>query len=124
VALGADPEPHERRPCRSELAAHARDRLGVHPALVGTVLDRRLLEGREQLVVAVGVGAAPVLVLEARVHDRAHHPDGERGIGAGQRAEVLVRHAGRPAAERVHDHQASAILPGIEQLAPQVGRGR
>jgi hypothetical protein len=86
VALGADPEPHQCGPCGREVASHARDRLCVDSALLGAVLDRRLLEVREQLVVAVGVGAAPVLVLEAGVHDRAHHPDGESGVGSGQRA--------------------------------------
>jgi hypothetical protein len=64
------------------------------------------------------VSAAPVVVLEARVHDRPHHPDGERGVGARQRAQVLVRHTRGAAAERVHNHEPRALLARVEQLSP------
>ena len=111
VALGAHAEPQQRGPGGGELAAHARDRLGVDPALRRALLDGGLAELREQLVVAVGVRPAPLLVVEAGVDDRAHHPDGERGVGARQRAQVLVGEPRRAAAER--DPPPRAARPGL-----------
>ena len=88
------------------------------------LLDGGAAELVEQLVVAVGVRAAPVLVVEAGVDDRAHHPDGERGVGARQRAQMLVGEPRRAAAEGIDDHEPRALPARVEQLAPEVRRGR
>ena len=123
MPLGPDAETQQRGPRGGELPPHARDRLGVDPADRSPVLDRVGADRREQLVVAVGVGAAPLLVGEAGVEDRAHHADAERGVGAGQRAQVLVGHPGGTAAERIDHHDLRARLARVEQLAPEVRSG-
>ena len=124
VALGAHAQPQQRGPRARELARDALDRLAGDPADLGRSLDAPVLEGRQQLVIALGVSAAPLLVLEARVHDRAHHAEAERGVGPGQRAQVLVGHARGAAPERVHHHEPRAVLAGVEQLAPEMRRRR
>ena len=101
------------RPARSTSAAGT-------PHFAGPVLDRIAPHGRKQLVIAVRVRPAPLLVVEPGVHDRAHHADRQRGVGAGQRAQVLVGHPGRAAAERVDHDEPRARRARVEELAPQV----
>ena len=96
----------------------------VDAADLGAALDRVLVEPVEQLVVAVGVGAAPLLVGEAGVDDRAHHPERERRVGAGQRRQVLVGDPRGAAAERVDDDEPGAGAARVEELPPEVRRGR
>ena len=78
----------------------------------------------DELVEAVGVGAAPLLVDEPGVEHRAHHPEREGRVGSRQRGQVLVGDVRGPATERVDDDQLRAGAPRLEQLLPQVGRGR
>jgi hypothetical protein len=82
VALRTNPEPQQRGLRRGELAPDARDRLGRHAAQLCAAVDGVLLQPLEQVVVAGAVLPAPLVVVDPRVHDRAHHPQGERGIGA------------------------------------------
>jgi hypothetical protein len=123
VALRADAGANERRLPFGELAAEAADRLGLDAAELGAPLHRVLLEPLEQLVVADGVRTAPLLVGEARVDHRAHHPEGEGAVGARERANVLVRDAGRPRAVGVDRDEPGAVPACGEQESPEV-RGR
>ena len=93
---------------------------GRDPADRGPVLDRMLAEPLEQLVVAVGVGAAPLLVGQPGVDDGAHHPERERAVGARQRPQVLVGDARGAAAVGVDDAQPRAVAPRLLELQPQV----
>ena len=74
------------------------------------MLDRVLGEPLEQLVIAVGMGATPLLVGEAGVDDRAHHSQRQRRVGPRERAQVLVGDPRGAAAERVDDARAAAPL--------------
>ena len=123
MALCAHPEPEQRGPGGGELASDARDRLGLHAGDRRGPLHGKAGQRGQQLVVALRVGAAPVLVLEAGVDDRTHHPHGQRGVRSGQRAQVLVGHPRGAAAERVDHHDARPRPAGVEQLAPQVRSG-
>ena len=122
VALGAHAEAQESGSRGGELAPHSRYRLGVHPTDRRALLHARAVQLRQQLVVPVCVLPAPVLVVEAGVDDRPHHPDRQRGVGARQRAQMLVRHPRGAAAERIDHHEPRALLARVEQLSPQVRR--
>ena len=124
VALRAHPEPQQRRPG----GANSRPTRSMSAAGTPQIAEQLSTvwsgERRQQLVVALGVRAAPLLVLQPGIDDRAHHADRQRRVGAGQRAQVLVRHARRAAAERVHHDEPRACCARVEQLAPEVGRRR
>ena len=90
---------------RANSRATSRDLSAVDAADLGPVLDRVLGEPLEQLVIAVGVCATPLLVGESGVDDRAHHSQRQGGVGARERAQVLVGDPRGAAAERVDDHQ-------------------
>ena len=96
----------------------------VDPADLGPVRDRSLGQALEQLVVALGMGTTPVLVRQAGVHDRAHHPQGQGRVGPRKRPQVLVGDPRRAAAEGVDDDQPGAGPPRLEQLLPEMRGGR
>ena len=124
MALGADPEPQQRRLGAAEVARDPDDPLGGHAAELGPVLDRVLGEPLEQLVVAVGMGPAPLLVGELGIDDGAHHPQRQRSVGPRQRSQVLVGDPGGAAAKRVDHAQPSPVAARVEDLPPQVRRRR
>ena len=81
--------------CGRTRARPARSVSAAMPQIVGPVLDRMLGEALEQLVVAVGVGATPLLVGEPGVDDRAHHPQRQRRVGARASGAGARRRPGR-----------------------------
>ena len=125
VALRADAQADQRRLVAAR--ARARARAGrppgrrSAPACSSTRLAREALD---QLVVAERVRAAPLLVGEPGVEQRAHDAERERGVGAGQRPQVHVGDARRAAAERVDDDQPRAALARLEDQPPEVRRRR
>ena len=100
------------------------DRLGRHVAESRAALDRIGVEALEQLVVAERVGAAPLVVGEALVDQRAHHPERQGTVRPGKRAHVLVRDSSRPASVWVDDDEARPVSPCLEQEPPEMRRGR
>ena len=88
-------------------------------------LDRVVVQAREQVVEAGRVRAAPRLVVQPRVDDRAHHPERERRRrcpGSGRRCSSATR------AVRLRNGSTTTSLAparrACEDAAPQVRRGR
>ncbi len=120
VTLRADAEADQRRLHRRDLVRERADHVAGDVAEGGTALDRVVAEALDQLVVPDGVRAAPLLVGEAGVEQRAQDAERQRAVGAGQRREVLVGDARRAAAEGVDHDQLRAVAAGEGDQAPQV----
>ncbi len=118
VALRAHAQSQQGRLGAGEVERDALDLLSGHPGDLGTAVEREVVEPLEQLVEAGRVRAAPVLVDEPGIADRAHHPEAKRGVGARQRLHVLVREARGLAPVRVHDDEPRARAVCLEQQPP------
>ena len=88
--------------------------------------DGRGVRGRpflRPLAQRLGADRVPldvVAVFQAVAEDHVHHAQGQRGIGAGQQRQVLVRLLGRAGAEGIDRDQLRAPPPRLLDEGPQV----
>ena len=120
VALRADAQADQGRLVLRERARELADVGGRDSAHGRVPLDGLVREPLDQLVVAERVGTAPLLVGEARVEQRPHDAERERGIRARERSQVRVGDARRAAAEGIDDDEPRSAPARFEDQAPQV----
>ena len=125
VALQPEPDADGRGPRGGDALAEAAHDLDLEPALLGGALDRPLAEPRLELRPADGVRLQPLAVGRAGVQHVAHQAEGEGGVGAGQRGDVLVAAARRVGADRIDGDDVRAPLLRLAHERPLVEvRGR
>ena len=123
VALRADAEAQQRRLVVANSRANARDRRRPRrrrPRRTARPGARRAARAARRSRPRAR-GTSPRR--QAGVDHRPHHPERERGVGAGQRAQVLVGDARRAAAERIDDDQLRAA-PRARRASGATGAAR
>ena len=87
-------------------------------------IGRELEDALAERLPADGVRGQILVVLRVHVDDHPQQPERQRGVGAGERRQVLVGALGRARAQRVDRHHVRAALARREHELPQVVAAR